>query len=238
MTMRLPLVGLVLLAGCLGDERKPLLVSPGVTPPGHVVQTPDILRVAHSAPATEALTKQVDAVGQKVIHANPQSALRPRFCAVGAPKPEIFHQVEGASFQHCCVYVSEGLVRRCKTEGQLAAVLAHEVGKIVAEREALVPASVRLMDQRRPPDVPVGNDSRGLFGSPDGTRYVEQAKLDQYRQHPNDPPPPPPSPDVLARSYLGRAGFAPADLDDVAGLLQQAEENSTVERLMKGGAGS
>jgi hypothetical protein len=236
MNRRWPLGGLLLLAaGCFSEDTNSLLVSPdpfGTQPRPATPAT--ITRVAH-APATEAVAKRAALVGQKVVVANPQTALRPEIITIGSPKPEIFHQVSGASFQNTIIYMTEGLVRQCNTDGQLAAVLAMELGKMVSEREALVPARTRLSDRRPPPDVPVGNDSRGTFGSSDGTRYVELAKLDKQRVRPNAAPPAPPAPEVLARSYLTRAGYAATDLDDVTPLLRQAEENCALEMQMKQG---
>jgi hypothetical protein len=225
-----PLGGLLLLmTGCFGEDTSSLLVSP--SPFGPQARPVRPTQVAH-APATEEVAKRVGAVGLKVVTANPQMALRPQFISIGSPQLEIFHQTTGASFESTQIWITEGLVRQCRTEAQLAAVLAMELGKLVSEREAMVPASTRLPDRRPPPDVPVGTDSRGAFGSPDGTRYVELAKLDKQRVRPHTPPPPPPAPEVLARAYLTRAGYAAGDLDDVTPLLRQAEDHSALEEQL------
>src|SRR5262249_41192027 len=152
-----------------------------------------------------------------------------------APHPEVFHVVTGSGPRRAYqLVISEGLVKLCRTDVQLAAVLAHELGKMVSEREALVSPAARTHDLPPPPEVRVGNAAGATFGSPDGPRYAELAKMDKYRQRGNVPPPPPPSPEVLARSYLKRAGFQAGDLSDAVLLLRQAEEHATLERQMKG----
>src|SRR5262249_52199835 len=149
-------------------------------------------------------------VGEKVVQANPEIGLHPAFTTIGAPNPEVFHRREG---KVCQVVISEGLVRQCKTEGQLAAVLCQELGKMVSEETALSKTSAGSSD-RSPPYVPVGNDQGGSFGAADGTRYAELAKLNRDRPQPKATPVTPPAPDVLARTYLQKAGYAVADLDD------------------------
>jgi hypothetical protein len=179
-----------------------------------------------TVPASEEAARRVVTVGAKVVSANRSTGLRPAFSTIGAPEPEIFHRGTAE------VWITEGLVRQCKTEGQLAAVLSRELGKMVSEREALASASVRAPDRGPPVNVPVGTDSRGAFGAADGVRLAELAKYDKTRHRPDDPLPPPPDPDVLARTYLTNAGFTTADLDDVAPLLKTAEANVTFERQL------
>src|SRR5207237_1039878 len=94
---------------------------------------------------------RVDIVGRRIIAANPQVGAKPMFATIGAPEPEIFHR--GTSD----VYVTEGLVKQCSTDGQLAAILCSELGKVVAEREALSPPRTRRPERTPPADVPIGN---------------------------------------------------------------------------------
>src|SRR5262249_14272556 len=74
----------------------------------------------------------VNKVSKQLLDANKSLGIQPLFSTIGAPDPEIFHQGTGA------VYITESLVRQCKTEGQLAAILSMELGKMISEREALV----------------------------------------------------------------------------------------------------
>jgi hypothetical protein len=216
-----PLGGLLLLGGCFGEDTRSLLVAPSPFGPQARPATP--IRTAHS-PAREEVAKRVALVGRKVLEANPQIAVRPVFLTLGTPQLDVFHESYGDSLEHTQITISEGLVNQCRGDGQLAAILALELGKLVSEREAMVPPKARLADHRPPPDVPVGNEGHSAFGPSDGTRYVELAKLDKQRVRPHTPALPPPAPDVLARGYLTRAGFAGADLDDVQPLLRKVEE--------------
>jgi len=214
--------------GCFGGEKN-ALVSPspfGPTTPA----TPAPAFAAH-APATEEAGRRVAVLGQKIVNANRQTGLRPAFTTVGAPQPEVFHRDTAQ------VVITEGLVRQCRTEEQLAAVLCLELGKMVSEREALAPANVRVPDGGPPPEVPVGTDARGTFGPADGTRYLELAHADRDRRRAAQPQPAP-DPAVLARAYLKRAGYPEASLREVGPLLRQAEEHATLEKQMTAPAGN
>ncbi len=62
-------------------------------------------------------------VGSQILTSNPTLGVRPVFTTIGALSEEIFHQDDKA------VFITEGLVRECRTDGQLAAVLCHELGR-------------------------------------------------------------------------------------------------------------
>jgi hypothetical protein len=184
------------------------------------------------APATTEAAARVDTIGRGILAANPQIGAKPLFRTIGAPRPEVFHRGTDD------VYVTEGLVRLCETDGQLAAVLCAEVAKMVAEREAAAPAAVRRPERLPPIDVPVGAD--GLAGAPDQTRLRELADYErQKRQQARPERLPPPDASALARGYLRtyllRAGYAPQDIDAAAPLLQQAAANFVFEKLMTTG---
>jgi hypothetical protein len=174
-------------------------------------------------PATAEASSRVKAVGDKIIAANRALGLMPTFATIGAPQAEVFHTGTKA------IWITEGFVKQCPTDRLLAAVLCLELGKMVSEREALV-ASTRWADEEPPIQMPVGNDSGGVFGSADGTALAERAKYEQNRRRPNQPPPPPPDPQVLAGIYLGKAGYHATDLDDVLPLVKAAQANFTWEK--------
>ena len=102
---------------------------------------------------------------------------------------------------------------------------------MVAERAVLPDPVAQVREGRGPIDMPVGNDSGGPLGSADGTRRMELSKFVEQGQP--KPAATPPSPEVLARKYLRKAGFAPADLDDAAPALKATEDHSTLEKLVK-----
>jgi hypothetical protein len=211
----------LLAAGCV-EERSSLLVKAG--PSGEPVVAKALNNV-QSAPTTEDAGKRVICVGQKVVGANPQMGLRPAFCTAGTPDPEIFHRGTGG-LEGCQVVISEGLVRRCTTDVQLAAVLCNELGKIVAEREVQAGPAFRQSDRTPPNEGRIGNDYTGAFGPSDGTYLMEQGKLEKQRLKPRTSP----APDALAKQYLVRAGYAEAELVQVQALLHEAEKNFTVEK--------
>ncbi len=217
-------VGLVLLAGCVGNPKTTLVQSTPTN--GQVVQ------VAQSAPAaTEAVAVRAATLGKKIAEANPQMGLQTIVSCLGVPQPTIFHQL---SNDVCQIYVSEGLVNQCPTEGQLAAVLCMEMGRAASEKLALMPPPAPPAFIEPPPAVPVGNDSGGPLGSPDLTRLAELGKVDQARHRREQLPPPPPAPEILARAYLQRAGYTEADLKAVDPLLRAAEKNTDIEKQMLG----
>jgi hypothetical protein len=219
LTASLPLW--LLAAGCM-EESHSLMVKAG--PSGEPVVARSLNNVQR-APATEEAGKRVISVGQKIVTANPQLGLRPAFCTAGTPDPEIFHRGTGG-LEGCQIIISEGLVRRCTTDAQLAAVLCQELGKIVAEREAQDGPALRQAQLRSTPEAHIGNDYNGAFGPSDGTYLMEQGKLEKQRRKPGALP----VPEKLAKQYLVSAGYAEADLAQVQTLLYEAEKNFTVEK--------
>jgi hypothetical protein len=180
--------------------------------------------IASYAPAGTEVAARADAMGRKVLAANPQAGLKPLFWTLGSPKPEIFHQGTKT------VFVTDSLVRSCQTDAQLAAVLSLELAKMVAEREALAPARTRSVEPRPPIDVPIGN--AGQPGAFDQARMAELARYERERREAVKPPPPP-DPQVLAGVFLERAGFARADLESARPLLHAAEGNYELEKHIK-----
>ncbi|MFO0809978.1 MAG: M48 family metalloprotease [Gemmataceae bacterium] len=199
-------------AGCLSDDARL---------GGEAVRT---LPPVNATPASTEVAARVDAVGRGILAANPQIGAKSLFRTIGSLQPEIFHR--GTSD----VFITEGLVRQCQTDGQLAAVLCHELGKMVAEREAVAPTAARQPAVGPPPDVRVGTDS--LLGmAPDMTRMRELADYDRARR---DQPHrlAPPNAAALSRNYLLRAGFKDADLQAAAPLLQAANANTAFEKQL------
>jgi hypothetical protein len=219
----LPLV--LTACGCLSDGHN---TGPGPGGPfSNLFQKP----AAPRAPAaTEETAKRVALLGEKVLADNPQIKVHPWFQCVGKPEPTIFHTAANQ------VVITEGLVRECKTEGQLAAVLCQELARIESERQAEALTAAQLMAREPPPACTVGNEVGGRFGEADGTRRAELAKFELQSPRPGSIPPQPPAPpDALARTYLQKAGFRAADLDEVTPLLRRAEMNTRpLEKQMTG----
>jgi hypothetical protein len=176
------------------------------------------------APAGGDTAMRVDFIGRKVLNANSQAGLQPFFATAGCSQPELFHR--GVT-----LYITEGLVKQCQTEGQLAAVLSFELARMVAEREALATPQTRRPERRPPPDVPFGNSGQGS-GAFDQVREAELVKTGAERRRAVEMLPPPDA-KVLARMYLKKAGYPEAELDAVEPLLAGARANCTLENQVK-----
>jgi hypothetical protein len=209
-------------AGCLSPESATTLV-PG--DPFHMA-TPPPVRAGY-APASVEAAGRVEAAGQRLLAANPQVRLRPVFRTIGAPQPEVFHVRTEE------IDVTEGLVGQCRSESELAAVLALELGRMAAEREVASWAGGRGADRQPPPETRVGNDSGGAAGAPDLTRLAELGRHEKENGPPHATPPPPPDPQGLARGYLRQAGYAEKDLETVLPLVQAAGVRPAFERQFR-----
>jgi hypothetical protein len=217
-------ITLFLLPGCWLEQSSTPLVPDNPFGSPQVLTTPETVGFGPAAP-TEAAGK-VGIVGQKLLNANPQLGIQPAFRTVGAPQAEVFHR--GALE----ILVTEGLVKQCKTEGELAAVLSVELGKIVSERQSM-PLRRDPKEEHDPPsEVRVGNDGGGAFGPPDQTHLYELAKFDKEHRRAPLPSGPPADPHVLARAYLERAGYLPTELDAATPVLREAAKNVTLEKQM------
>jgi predicted Zn-dependent protease len=147
------------------------------------------------------------------------------FATIGVPQLEVFHVDTGL------IYVTEGLVKQCKSDAELAAVLAIELGKMIAEREARTSADVRSSEKMAPIRVGIGNNAQGRES--DMTAMAELGRFENTNPK-STPRLPRPDPMKLARGYLEKAGYKGSELDAVGPLLQEADKNVTLERHFKG----
>jgi len=193
------------------------------TTPGPVVAPAS--GAAKSPQAAPEIAIAVDKVGQQLIAANTSLGMKPLFLTIGAPQPEIFHQDTSA------LLITDSMVKQCKSEAQLAALLSVELGRMVSEREVLASPATHNPVKRPPIAVTMGN--AGQFSGLDQLQQAEVAKLDCDRRRPAKKFVPP-DPVLLARGYLDAAGFDKKELDTVAPLLAQAEKNYVVEQQFKG----
>ncbi|MCC6421011.1 MAG: hypothetical protein IT429_22470 [Gemmataceae bacterium] len=184
---------------------------------------------ASFAPGAGNVAVQVDQLGSTILAKNPTIGARPLFALIGAPHPEIFHQ--GTQVIH----VTEGLVKRCKTEGELAAVLCVELGKMVAEREATAGTRPRAPQRQAPLGVAMGN--AGQVGASDPVALAELARYEKARKEAARTATPP-DPHALAARYLEKAGYDRGLLDTVTPLLAEVEKNYVLEKQFRRGAGA
>ena len=223
MPMLLPLVG-----GCLssmgGLEKSTISLVPANT-----VNTPvtaNAPKVSY-APGSGEVAMKVDFVGQKILAANPDAKIKPFFATIGASQPEVFHQGDKM------VYITEGLVKKCKTEGQLAAVLSEELAAMEAERRTLARHRPRDAEPHTPMAVPVGN--AGQFNAPDLTHLAELSRADKARA-PAANRPDPIDPHALAQNFFHNARYADGDFQAAQPLLKEAESNCSFEKSVNGSA--
>lgn len=209
-TSTVVLLALLLVAGC---QQLSLAPAPPLAPApsGYHATTARSAGANPNVPATPQEAR-VQEVGNKLLAANPQIHVKPRFIVLHADVRELGHVAEE---NH--VVISEGLVNACATEGQLAAVVSTELAKLVAERQEKAAAASREQYREPPPDVPIGRDAM-MFGDADQSRKAELAKLGYDRRRPKEVLPPP-DPTDLARNYLRRAGYAETELQGVQSLL-------------------
>lgn len=186
--------------------------------------------------ATEAVARRVDAVGGRILAANPNLSVgpdlpvKPTFQVIGSTPPEICHRCS-------TIFISEGLVNRCPDDDQLAALLCLELGKMVSQCEAQAKLRARRLEQLPPTTIINNSDMGGIYGPPDGARITEIFKAEQGSRPSGilSSPLAPPDPKFLGCCYLTRAGFKPASLETVAPLLREADRNTTMEKLLNGG---
>jgi hypothetical protein len=204
---RFSAVFLTVLAGCLPLQtnltESDLAQVPTSPIPPPVVQT--ALRAPlNTTPASQETAWRVDAVGRKLVEANPQIGLKPRFVATSSPDAEIVHR------DLATVYVSEGLVRKCQSEAELATLLAGELGRMVRERESITPRETRAPERRPPIALPIG--SPGDAWGADPAYFMELAKYEKENPRAAKKKPlPAPDPEHVARLILDRAGITPAE---------------------------
>src|SRR5207302_7173324 len=124
---------LLAMVGCVTDQPKTEIVSNN--PFGHPFPSSAQTQTNHSPSSLDAAAR-VDQMGRRLVAANKAAGLQPLFRTIGAPQAEIFHR--GAT-EHVTpeIDITEGLVKQCASDGQLAAALCYELGKMVSEREAL-----------------------------------------------------------------------------------------------------
>lgn len=197
--------------GCVGDPLRPAPVVSGT-----VVDTPRL------TPASSAVAERVSFVGSDLLAATPLGVPEIDFFTVASAESELFHRDTSA------VFVSEGLADRCRTDDELAAVLALEVGRLTAE--------FRRAARRQVHDpIPAVASGPKVGGGPDPAEVIYLAQFDRMKQAPADKLNwPTVDPREIAAELLRNAGRDPKLLSDVAPLVKAAGDNPTARQL--GGA--
>jgi Peptidase family M48 len=75
-----------------------------------------------------AAAARVDQMGRQILSANIFCGADTSFQTIGNREPLLFHRGQES------VFISDSLVDKCKTDEELAAVLCHELGRMIAEK--------------------------------------------------------------------------------------------------------
>jgi predicted Zn-dependent protease len=165
--------------------------------------------------ATVTVAARVDQVGRQLVAQNPFLGVEPTFHTIARPDPEVYHPDSNG------VFVTEGLVARCPTDPELAAVLASELAKMSVERRTV--DRMRTAEPLRP--LP---DAGGTATGSDPTQLAVQAVFDQKQPRAGKDRRASEDPRAVAEEVLRSAGFDPKALDAVDGVLKDARKNHAV----------
>ncbi|MBP3959801.1 hypothetical protein J8F10_31525 [Gemmata sp. G18] len=167
--------------------------------------------------------ERVEVLGRKIIVQNTFTGIEPLIFTVGVKESVLFHRGTEQ------LYISEGLVNKCKTDAELAAVLCAELGQMVAEKRAAKSVG-RDVDPIKDAGfggspvlgggtpVDAGQQANLAFHEkrfPRGNRGVDAADASQ-----------------AARDLLKGSGFDPADLERVEPLLKQSDRGEKIRKQM------
>lgn len=204
-------------AGCLDGEKE----RPGLN------NVP--VDTSRAAAAPTAMAARVDQVGRQLVGTNPFLGLEPTFHTLGQVEPEICHPDSGG------VFVTAGLITRCRDDAELAAVLATELA-IMREEKRLTDRPRRLEPLAMTPES--GNLNAGGVGS-DQNQLGTQALFDKkLGSRPLQPPAAKPQDRrTVAAEILKNAGFDPKSLDAVEPLLAEAATTHKASATFGGRAG-
>lgn len=189
---------------------------------------PNIPNMANYPKPDIAVAARVDEVGQRIIEINTFTGIEPFFTTIGVPESVLFHRGPNNLF------ISEGLVKLCKTDAELAAVLCSELGQMVAEKKA---AKRYGIDRDSIPDVALPGSGSVMSGGGTPFDAARQAELGYMQRQPRATPTVDPVDAARqARQLLTGAGFDGAVLDQVQPLLKQSERGMKIQKQMSGSA--
>jgi hypothetical protein len=173
-----------------------------------------------------AVAERVETIGRKIITQNTFTGIEPLFHTIGVPESVLFH--EGPER----LMVSEGLVKQCRSDSELAAVLCSELGQMMSEKKAAKRVGA---DRDSFPEIGVPTSSGLAGGTPaDPGRAAELAYLEKQRIR--DANREAAEPAKVARDLMRGAGYDPADIDRIAPVLKQSDRGLAIKKQMSGSA--
>lgn len=199
-------IGAIVVLGLVGCFGNPLDKQGGlfVNKP---IETPEI------SDASKETAARVDRIGKQLLSQNIFLGVEPTFHTITRAEPEICHRDEFG------VFVTEGLVNECRSDDEVAAVLATELGKMssarrTAERMKLVQKNSTTGIKAIDPEV----DALEVQAVFESKETVRDKKGDADAENPK----------AIASKILESAGFDPKSLDAVAPALRNASRNAAV----------
>lgn len=189
---------------------------------GQPVEVPDAKEASIQSAA------RVDQVGRQILSANIFCGVDPGFQTLGSREPILFHRGQQS------VFISDSLVDRCQTDEELAAVLCHELGKMVAEKRnaARMGYSDPIMDIT----LTNSGEAQGITG--DQFRLAELAAIekrtpkkvvDRVLSETTDPR-------RIAIDMLKTTGFDERNYSKGEQLLRGLNKNRDIVKQLDGGA--
>ncbi|HEY2783928.1 MAG TPA: hypothetical protein VGJ05_03050 [Fimbriiglobus sp.] len=169
--------------------------------------------------ATIQMAARLSNVGQTLLTANPFAGVNPNFFVMSTAEPAVSHPDAFG------VFVSEGMMAKCQTDDELAAVVALELGAMIAERRNL--DRLGLAD---PAAAYIGGDDTTASPIQDpNAKVVSTARPKPVNE-------PPAAPEQIAKELLTAAGYREDALARMSPLVQSARDKVDPTRAIGGPA--
>jgi len=173
----------------------------------------EAVRMTDAQPASQEVSVRVDQIGQMLLTQNPFLGVSPTFGVVGRPEEAIFHP------DHHGILITEGLVNNCKTDDELAAVLALELAELTAEFKN---GKRSGLPQPLPPQPGAGSMTAG---GTDSTQLMTEALVREHASK-NGAAVKPEVPQQLAAEILQNSGIESVHLEAARKRLSQTKRRS------------
>jgi hypothetical protein len=200
---------LLALAGCetLSPFEKP--ANTNIVPQGEL------------SPLSQQAAERLDQVGRQILSTNPFLASAPAFGFIGTKDPELFHQNAEA------VFASEGLITKCQSDDELAALLCIELARITAESRNLARLGLPEPDTTLPGPATEPDPEQADLG---GAADVGQASRPEKRIRTL----PVTNVMALAADWHKNAGYKPEAFAKAELILKIADANSITSKQLGG----
>jgi predicted Zn-dependent protease len=161
----------------------------------------------------ENLQSYVDGVGQRIARVCHRPDMAYHFTAVDDKMTNAIALPGGY------IFITRGLLGELKTEGQLAAVLAHEVGHVVA-RDTMAAISRQLGMTALVAAAHIGGAPAGVAGAAD---FITAVLSLQYSREDEK------EADLTGLSYMTQAGYDPNGIVETMQILQDLQTMRPIE---------